>query len=223
MIFSPFTRFICCCILGVAFLRAEEVDKALFEALESESFQVREKATKDLINSKLTIPQVEQLMADAEEPETRHRLGLVIVGKYKLIGWVKLAREEIAERAIPSGNVLPENTTIYLAKAHHEGDDVIGKYLTEWDGGNFPIGEKEVIINDFQVWIGNGVWRKWDVKSVKKISMGKTKEGKVIYAVRAEYRNGIHPGTLVEGETKARIPWGGGVVRVENFEILESE
>ncbi|MCE2959545.1 MAG: DM9 repeat-containing protein [Akkermansiaceae bacterium] len=204
-------------------MHAEEIDKALLEALESDSFRVREKATKDLIDSKLTIAQVEQLIAAAEGPETRHRLGLVLLGKYELIGWVKIPLEDIPKRAKPCGTELPENKSLYLVKAQHEGSDVIGKYLTEWPGGNFPVGEVEVMINDFQVWIGKGVWRKWDVKSAKKIPMGKTKEGKSIYAVRAEHQNGTHPGTMVEGETKARISWGGSVVHLENFEILESE
>ena len=75
MISTPLTSFLFCCILGVAFLHAEEIDKALLEALESDSFRVREKATKDLIDSKLTIAQVEQLIAAAEGPETRHLLG----------------------------------------------------------------------------------------------------------------------------------------------------
>lgn len=204
-------------------MRAEKVDKALLESLESDSFQVRERATKDLIDFKLTIPQIEQFMADAEGAETRHRLGLALLGKYELIGWVKIPLEDIPKRAKSCGTELPENKSVYLLKAQHEGSDVIRKYLTEWPGGNFPVGEVEVMINDFQVWIGKGVWRKWDMKSGKKIPMGKTKEGKSIYAVRAGYQKGTHPGTMVEGETKARISWGGSVVHLENFEILESE
>lgn len=57
----------------------------------------------------------------------------------------------------------------------------------------------------------------------QKIPMGRSKEGNPVYAVRAEYENGTHPGMLIEGETEARISWGGGVVRLKNFEILESE
>lgn len=212
-----------CFLLAVTELCAVEVDQALLKALEDNSFQVREKATKDLIDSKLTIPEIEKWVDAAEGPETRHRLQLVLLGKYERIGWVKLERDEIPKRAKPAGIELPERNDLYVVKAQHDGGDVIGKYLLKWDGGNFPVGESELMKNDFQVWIGKGVWRKWDPASDKKIPMGRSKEGKPVYAVRAEYENGTHPGMLIAGETEARISWGGGVVRLKDFEILETE
>jgi hypothetical protein len=75
-----------CFFWAVMDVCAEAVDQALLAALEDNSFQVREKATKELIDSKLTIPEIEKLVEAAEEPETRHRLQLVLLGKYERIG-----------------------------------------------------------------------------------------------------------------------------------------
>lgn len=194
----------------------------MLEALESDSFQVREKATKELIESDTSIETLAKVIDQTEEPETKYRLNLAIQGKIEATGWIKLSDEEILKRGKHSGI---ENTgkIIYLVKTNHEGSDVIGKYLIEWDGGNFPIGEAEIMLPNFQVWIGEGTWKKWDPKSKNMIPMGRTNGAKNIYAVRAQHENGTHPGTLIEGETKARISWGGKVILLDEFEILESE
>jgi hypothetical protein len=73
------------------------------------------------------------------------------------------------------------------------------------------------------VWIGKGTWKKWTPDSKDLIPMGTTNEGKTIFAVRAEWENGSHPGTLIQGETKARIPWGGKVILLDDFEALHPE
>lgn len=223
MVLKHITLILCSGLLTSLVIKAEVMHKEMFDALESTSLKAREKATEDLIQSELTISQLENLLAQEKKPESIDRLRLVILGKYKALGWLDLKDEKIPDMAQPSGREMPENKDIYLVKTHHNGEDCIGKYMLEWDGGNFPVGDVEVMLPNFQVWIGKGTWRKWDANSTKAIPMGRSKWGKPIYAVRASYENGTHPGTLIQGETKARIPWGGKVVFLDQFEILEKE
>jgi hypothetical protein len=201
---------------------AAEIDEATLKALNDDSFQVREEATKKLVQADVSIDEIQRLAAEAEEPEVKHRLNLVVQGKMERIGWVDVKNQEAVKRAVVCGKEA-DGKDLYLARTRHDDGDVIGKYMPEWGGGNFPTGETESLIPECQIWIGKGVWKKWNKDSQKPIPMGKTKEGKLIYAVRANFNGGIHPGTLIQGETEARISWGGNVNLLKEFEILETE
>ncbi len=209
-------------ILAFSLSHAQELDPETLKTLNDDSFKVREEATKKLITSDVSIQALQQALTQTEEPEIKLRLNLAIQGKIEATGWVVLTKEEIVKRATPCGHELKVKT-LYLARTNHDGSDYIGKYMTDWEGANFPVGENELHLPDFQIWIGKGTWKKWTPDSKNLIPMGTTKEGKTIFAVRAEWENGSHPGTLIQGETKARIPWGGKVILLDNFEALQIE
>ncbi len=209
-------------LISITSLFAGEIDDATLKALNDDSFKIREAATKKLIESDLSIEAIQNLISKYDEPEVIHRLNLVIQGKMEIIGWAVLTREELIKRAKPCGNE-QDGKLLYLVRIHHNGDDVIGKYMIDWQGGNFPIDQTEVNLPGYQTWIGKGTWRKWSKDTKKIIPMGKTKDGKFVYAARANHNDGVHPGTLIAGENKARISWGGEVNLFEDFEVLETE
>lgn len=196
--------------------------KELLPKLEDESFKVREKATRGLAAYDISMKELEILLKETKSPETKSRLETIIMAKIEAIGWVKMANEEIPKRAKASGaEIIGQNDALYLVRTTHDGGDYLGKYRN--DGlAHFPIGEQELIIDNYLVWIGKGKWLAWEKESKKMIPMGKTKEGKLIYAARGEIEGGLHIGMLIEGETKARISWGGGVKHLEKFEVLGS-
>ena len=198
----------------------------LLAKLENESFKVREQATKDLVGFDISIAELARLIDETKNPEIKSRLGSVINGKIETTGWVKMANEEIPKRAKPSGKETdgPREYLLYLVKATVDGDDYLGKFRPKPDGlAHFPVGEKEQIINETHIWVGKGKWQAWEKGLKKIIPMGKTKEGKLIYAARGKIRNGEHIGMLVDTETKARISWGGSVTRLEKFDGLVRE
>lgn len=195
----------------------------LLAKLEDESFEVREQASKDLVDFDISINELRRLIGETKNPESKSRLSSVITAKIEATGWVKMANDEIPKRAKPCGaELIGGNELLYLVKTTFEGADYIGKYRA--DGlAHFPMGEKEQIVNDFYVWVGKGNWLDWDKENTKMIEMGTTKEGKRIYAARAKMNGGLHMGMLVEGETMARISWGGSVTMLRDFEVLTME
>jgi hypothetical protein len=216
------TFFVICGFITIRAAYGEEINIETLKTLNDDSFQNREEATKKLIAADISIETIQKLISQADEPEVRHRLNLVIQGKMEIIGWAVLTNEEMIKRAKPCGKER-DGRNLYLARIHHNGEDVIGKYNFEWVGGNFPVGQSELQLPNFQVWIGKGTWEKWDTASSKMIPMGRKKDGRIIYAARATLNGGVHPGTLIAGETKARISWGGEVVFSDIFEVLEMD
>lgn len=205
----------CLCLALAA--QADEIDD-LVAKLGDESYAVRVQATQELIERNADAKRLEQLAMATDDPEVRHRL----IGILGFAGdhWAKLTRAEIAKLK-PCGK--ENGQGLYLAMATHDGSTIIGKYSLEWQGANFPIGEKEVHLREFSIWTGGGTWKPWQPGMARMLVMGRTREGKAVHAVRAKMMGGLHPGTLIEGEDKARIPWGEDVHRLAEFEVLTAE
>ncbi len=209
--------------LAAASAWAEEDVAELLRKLEDESFHVREQATKDLIAHPVTLQEVERMVAEAQQPETQARLRQVMDGKWRRAGWVKLTDKKLPAGAVPCGMETGGGQPLYLARAKRDGGTVIGKYLTSWSGGNFPVGEQEVMIDSCEIWIGIGTWKPAAEGAKTMIGMGKTRDGHVVYAARAKMNDGMHPGMWIEGEKEARISWGGKVNRFKDFEVLTAD
>jgi hypothetical protein len=197
--------------------RADEIDD-LVAKLGDESYAVRVEATQELIRRNVDARRLDQLAAATTDPEVRHRLMGILgfAGEH----WAKLTRQEIMKLK-PHGK--ENGQGLYLALATHDGSTVVGKYSLEWNGANFPIGDKEVHLLDFTIWTGGGIWKPWQPGMARMLVMGRTRDGKAVHAVRAKHMGGLHPGTLIEGEDKARIPWGENVHRLAEFEVLTAE
>jgi len=194
--------------------RADGIDD-LVARLGDESYEIRVEATRELIRRDVDRGRLENLLAASTDPEIRKRLEGVIGLSGNL--WAKLNRDEI-RKLQPTAS--EGGKSLYLARAEVDGSTIIGKYMPEWDGANFPIGEEEVMVMNFTLWTGKGTWKSWHPGLQDMIAMGETSEGKTVYAVRAKFANGTHQGTFIEGEDKARIPWGGGVHLLGEFEAL---
>jgi Protein of unknown function (DUF3421) len=206
-------RLIAAIFLPIA-ARADEIDD-LVAKLSDESFEIRESATRDLMRPGIDRERLKKLAAATPDPEIRMRLAGILGVTGNL--WIKLDKAAIA-KLNPTGGENGQH--LYLARTEKDGATIIGKYMTEWEGANFPIGETEVMINEFTLWTGKGAWKPWHPGLRNIIAMGKTMDGKTVYACRAKFGPGTHQGTFIEGEEKARIPWGGIVHRLENFEVL---
>lgn len=217
------TSFLIMCMVVMCQAEVGGSLQDLLAKLEDESFKVREQASQDLEHFDISIDELRRLIGETKNPESKSRLRSVITAKIGATGWVKMANDEIPKRAKPCGaELIGGNELLYLVKKTYEGGDYIGKYRT--DGlAHFPVGEKEMIVTDFYVWVGKGNWIDWEKGKTKMIEMGMTKEGKRIYAARAKMNGGLHVGMLVEGETKARISWGGSVTILRDFEVLTKE
>lgn len=197
--------------------RADEIDDWVAK-LGDDSYPVRVAATEALFRRNVDPKRLEQLAAAATDPEIRHRLLGILgtAGEH----WVRLTREQIVKLK-PHGK--ENGQGLYLALATHEGATYIGKYSLEWQGANFPIGDKEVHLRDFKLWSGGGAWQPWQPGIARMLVMGRTRDGKAVYAVRAQLMGGLHPGMLIEGEDKARIPFGENVHFLEEFEVLTAD
>jgi hypothetical protein len=210
------------------FCHAIEADelKGLLAKLEDEDFNKREKASKDLVASDVSIIELQNLIKENRSPEIKSRLRNVVEAKIEASGWVRIKNGEIPENAKACGKETwgAREYLLYLVKTSLDGNDYIGKYRHEPDSlAHFPIGEKEEIVDEIQIWIGKGKWQTWEKGLKSKIPMGMSKNGKRIYAVRGNINNGTHIGMLIEGESEARISWRGSVTRLEKFEVLVME
>ena len=148
---------------------ATEILDGLLERLEDDSFAVREKATKDLVAHDISIDEVQRLLKETKLPETRQRLAEVINGKLKVAGWIEFTSRKDLDGAVPCGKEA-NGGKLYLVKINRQGGDLIGKYLTDWGkGANFAVGDKEMLLEGFSVWIGEGQWKPWK-KGMKNMS-----------------------------------------------------
>lgn len=192
--------------------------ESLIRKLGDDSYAVRIQATQELVDSKPDPHLLKQLSEHAKDPEIRMRIALAIGMNGDQ--WIPFDRQQI-DKLQACGN--EGSKPLFLARGTKDGSTYIGKYLTEWGGANFPVDQQEVMINEFSVWSGTGTWQTWKPGLKRLITMGTTRDGKPVYAVRAELNNGVHPGMLIEGEPSARISWGGAVHQLKDFEVLTSE
>lgn len=196
---------------------ADEIDDLIAKLADPEH-AVRAAATEKLIALNPDPGRIARMAEASMDPETRQRLSIVLgmAGG----GWKKLTPEEISKLASQGRE---NGKKIYLAKTVINGTTYIGKHMPEWGASNFPIGDKEVLIRDFLVWTGKGSWKEWKPGLKHAIPMGAGEDHKIVYAARASYNNGIHPGMWVQGEKTARIPWGDKVHHLEKFEVLVAD
>ncbi len=207
-----------CCLVPMPLAAGDAID-ALVRMLDDDAFEVREQATKDLAASAVTIARLRELHEAATSPEVCERLRAVIRMKSIASGWVKLVPGKLDPAAAAHGREA-DGSSLYLVRARVDGSEVIGKHQVAWNGGNFPVGKVEQMIEDCDLWVGRGKWVPWREGLKDLLVMGVDAKGRMIHAARAPTQGGLHLGTLVEGQAQARISWGGSVASFHRFEVL---
>jgi len=203
-------------VSAAASLNAREVNEIVND-LAHEDFNKREAAMKELAAKKLTENQLAAMIAAEKHPERKVRLMHV---------W------NLTLQFVPFtvGHQFPKNirvegreanrTMLYLIRTVYKGETYLGKYSPSHKCGYIPVGGREVVVRSgMSVYAGTRKWvKRREVKSPLKL--GKTKDGRQLYAARARLEGGIHIGMWVEGEKFALIPYGGVAKKMKDFEVL---
>lgn len=141
-----------------------------------------------------------------------------------MITWVKATGGNIPDGAVVVGyeqNGLP----LFSARAEYAGGIHPGKVRIEFGAANIPYGGNEVKVNSYEVLVGSARWVSAENGEIPKgaIVAGREDDGTPLYAARAEYECGLHPGKVRPEFGAANIPYGGKEVKVSRYEVLVSE
>lgn len=127
---------------------------------------------------------------------------------------------------IPQGGVVSgkeaNGTPLYVARAGYSGGVHPGKVRPAFGGANIPYGGGEHKVNPYDVYCGGGHWKAASGGNIPidAVTCGHEADGTPLYAARASYQGGIHPGKVRPAFGAANIPYGGQEVKVSSYEVL---
>lgn len=137
--------------------------------------------------------------------------------------WVDVhSGQQIPHDAVRAGKD-KDGATLYVARAHHEGDLIPGKAspthrcaYVAWGGGEHPK-------NNFQVLISRQV--AWEFSSGGRVPpqavvVGNTSNGEPLYMGRALHEGTQTPGKIHPSHGCLYIPYNGKEVSVKEYEVL---
>ncbi|XP_013776957.1 natterin-4-like [Limulus polyphemus] len=138
--------------------------------------------------------------------------------------WVYAEGGQVPNGAVPGGEDSGE--TIYVARAHHGGDNIPGKLHPSHECVYIPWGGEEHSHREYQVLVNYcGSQLEWKYASEGEIPTGAiqggaTADGEVLYIGRT-----LHEGTLTIGKVHPShgvlyIAYGGQEISYPNYEIL---
>ncbi len=113
---------------------------------------------------------------------------------------------------------------LYLVRAWYGRGLHPGKIRPGFGGAYLPYGGREVLARCYQVFMGGGRWVRASGGRIPRgaIPVGREAGGQYLYAARAWYGGGLHPGKVRPGFRAAKIPYGGREVDVWSYEVLVS-
>jgi hypothetical protein len=132
--------------------------------------------------------------------------------------------------AIPAGAIVAghesDGPILYAARAYYQGGLHPGKIETGFGGAHIAWGGKEISVPNYEVFCGvrEGyyTWVRASGGNIPSnaIEVGHESDGPILYATRAYYQGGLHPGKIETGFGGAHIAWGGKEISVPNYEVL---
>ena len=200
-------------------LAADAKVQDCIDKVRSDDFATRKKAMSELLKLKLIEADLRAWAAKQKSPEAKGRRIAIANESRSGTGCVPLAKASF--NGLKHAGRESDGSLLYLVKAEHEGKHFIGKFNPKWQLAHIPVYDKEILPTREKTYVytGSGDWKK--KAPVKEwLSLGKTKDGKNIYAARANFNGGIHIGMIVDGETRCTISWGGRTRQFTDFEVL---
>ncbi len=135
--------------------------------------------------------------------------------------WKSASNGQIPEGAISSGyesNGVP----LFLCRAKSGEGLHPGKVRLRFEAANIGWSGLEIKVNDYEVYCGGAKWEKASDGRVPDgaIVIGSEPGGAPLYAARAEFENGLHPGKIRRAFNGALIPWGNQEHLITEYEVL---
>lgn len=146
-------------------------------------------------------------------------LGLLMASTVVQAQWERVHRSVTPSGAFRGGNEA-DGSPLYIARTHHEGGIHIGKARQNAAEAFIPYGGAEIIVDNYEVYVGKGKWRPSKQKPKGAVVGGKESDGSPLYIARAYIGGGWHIGKARENATEAFIPYGGREEIASDFEVL---
>ena len=118
---------------------------------------------------------------------------------------------------------------LWVCIAKYKGGVHPGKVRPGFKGCNIPYGGREIAIPSYRVllelsWTG----ARYSMNSISLYRMlqsdlvaGREANGDPLWACRARYEGGFHPGKVRPGFKGCNIPYGGREIAIDDFQLLE--
>lgn len=135
--------------------------------------------------------------------------------------WVHATGGAVPDGAAANGNEA-DGEPLFVARAKvHDGVHP-GKVHEQFGSANIPYRGKEVKVREYEVLMNQGIWEPASGGQIPDdaVVCGHEADGTPLFAARAHYRGGLHPGKIRRGSGGANIPWGGQEVCVDYYEVL---
>ena len=173
---------LCAMSLNVASAEKKDVE-GLIEGLSDDDFDVRVQSFKELKEVKLDLAVLEKLLKKAKTPEARFRIKRLIGLQMAFVAFK--GKDKLPKNALPQGRE-SDGTPLYLIRSLYKGETYVGKFNPQHECAYIPVGDKEVSIPPAaEVFVLKGKWLSME-DSKEPLVVGKTSDGKKIFAIRAE-------------------------------------
>jgi hypothetical protein len=141
--------------------------------------------------------------------------------------WAAAVGGEIPDGAIAAGNEA-DKTPFFIARGKLNGGLHIGKIRKNFGGAHISYAGQEIVVDSYEVLTGPANRLTWTDASEgtipsKAIPCGYESDGTALYAARASYGGGLHPGKISPILKQAHIPYGGKEVLAPTYQILSAQ
>lgn len=118
------------------------------------------------------------------------------------------------------GGVDADGSPLYVCRGYWNGGTHPGKMQASWGSCDIGYGGGEVYVSTFDTMVPTWVAAAGGKVPVGAVPLGFEASGIAVYACRASYGGGLHPGKLGAGFDGCYVPWGGAEVHVPSYEVL---
>ncbi|XP_055548324.1 natterin-4-like [Wyeomyia smithii] len=132
------------------------------------------------------------------------------------------ADDGIPQNALVAG-LDQDGSPLYVARAHHEGDLIPGKFIPNRKQAFVSYGGLEVFKSDFEILFGYGfIWVSSSNGRVPKgaVEGGRTASKESLYIGRAHHEGSLTPGKIHPSHGCLYIPFGGSEQLLQHYEVL---
>lgn len=135
------------------------------------------------------------------------------------ISWIDHSGKSIPSDAVVGGVQNDPYHILYICRANyhggvHPGKLISGKCNISWGGEEIEFSHYQVLVTQKPL-----VWVETDGDFIPARAIpGGYENGEPLYICQAHYRNGLHPGKVVD--KKCNIGWGGEEIVLSQFNIL---
>ncbi|XP_065364664.1 uncharacterized protein LOC135957789 [Calliphora vicina] len=136
--------------------------------------------------------------------------------------WIAATADSMPEDALEGGRDA-DGDAIYVGRVFKDGDLMPAKVIPNKGGAYVAFDSEEHKVENFQVLAGAGfLWTHCDNGNIVPgaVPAGNTSDGETLYIGRAEHEGSICVGKVHPSHGCLYLPYGGGEIKVESYEIL---